>query len=154
MRKAGIFVDSSNLYYCLQKKYGRKLDYEKYKNYFSSLYSIEQCFAYAAVNGNASLGFLKAVEKVGYEVKTKEVKVYDGGNKRKCDMDVDMTIDIMNMCDKLDVIILGTADGDMSPLVDCLRGRSKKVICFACGISGELVKRCDQAMEIVTEVLE
>lgn len=153
MRKAGIFVDSSNIYYCLKKKYNRKLSYEKYKSFFDGIYSVEQCYAYAAVNDSSSMGFIKAVEKAGYVVKTKQVKEYEG-NKRKCDLDVDMAIDIVNLSERLDVIILGTADGDMSPVVDWLKARSKQVIPFACGLSTELLKRCPSAMEISDSVLE
>lgn len=155
MKKAGLFLDTSNLFFCLQNKYKKKLDYAKYKSYLEGLYEITVCRAYVSSSGNQNNSFVHAIQKIGYTVVEKSVKEYgsEGNVKKKCDMDVMMCIDMVNLYQDLDVIILGSADGDMLPIVEWLKARSKEVVVIACGISGEL-KRVAKSIEIPYSLLE
>lgn len=155
MKKAGLFLDTSNLFFCLQNKFKKKLDYTKYKTFLDGLYQIEACRAYVASNGNQNNNFVHAITKIGYTVIEKNVKEYaaEGNVRRKCDMDVTMCIDMVNTYQSLDVVVLGSADGDMLPAVEWLKGKGIEVIILACGISGEL-KKVAKCIEIPHSLLE
>lgn len=153
MRKAGVFLDISNLYFCVQKKYNKKVDYKKYLAFLSDLYSVELAFAYVANNNGQSMPFVHALEKMNVTIRSKDVKEYSD-TTRKCNLDVDMAIDMVNMVGRVDVVILGSADGDMAPAVKWLDMRSISTVAFACGISSDLKACCKSVLEIPPSVLE
>ena len=153
MKKAGVFLDVSNLYYCLQKKYNRKLDYAKYLAYIADLYEPSNVFAYVALRGNQNLGFIHALEKLGMTIRSREVKEF-GDGKRKCDLDVEIVLDMVNTAPKMDVCVLGTADGDLAPAVNWLTGRSVDTIVMGCGISADLKNVARSVIEIPHTLLE
>lgn len=151
MVTAGCFIDVSNLYFCLSNTYSRKLSYSKYINFLKGLYPrIVVQKAYVASNGK-NMGFISALQKLGFEVEVKTVKEY-AGKKKKCDMDVEIALDIVD-CDA-NVIILGSADGDMLPVVKRAIARGKTVLVLACGISSELRAAGCQCIEIPPSLLE
>lgn len=146
-KRAGVFIDVSNIYFCLQTKYKRKLDYAQYTAFISSLYEPVNIFAYVSVKGGQNINFIHALEKMNMTIRSKEVKEYTDG-KRKCDLDVDITLDMVNMVDKMDICILGSADGDMAPVVRWLSQRSIETVIIASGISGELKTDAKTCIEI------
>ena len=91
---------------------------------------------------------------MGFEVRTKEVKIYPDG-KRKADMDVDLTIDAVCLADKVDVICIVSMDGDYVPLVHYLKSRGVKVeaMAFERCISGDLRRAVDELHAISEEML-
>ena len=53
---------------------------------------------------------------IGYEVKSKDLQTFVGGAK-KGDWDVGIAMDMIELGNKLDVVILVSGDGDYVPLV-------------------------------------
>ncbi len=156
MKRIGVFVDISNLYYCVEKKYKKKIDYSKYISYIKDLGAVDVQIAYAAVLGNESQPFLHALKELGFEVKTKTPKEYamaNGGVKHKCDHDVQMAMDIVNQHENLDQVVLGSADGDMTPVVQWLKDRRISTVVLACGISRELRECAKLGVEIPPSML-
>lgn len=154
MRTISIFIDVSNIYYCLSNKYSKKLDYTKYIDYLTDIGNIETKRAYMASMGDENRNFIRALEKLGIVVIQKEPKIYktgDGKTKRKCDWDVQITVDIM-MCNS-DIIVIGSADGDLAPVVKWCLDKGKHVIILAAGISKEL-RDLTTATEIPESMLE
>ncbi len=157
MKRVGIFADVSNLYYCIRLKFKeRKLDYKKYYNFCADLGEITQAVAYGAQVGTEALNFIHCLREVGFATKYKQPKSYSDGVrlKRKADWDVGIAIDIVSMADRLDLIVLGSADGDLSPVVSWARQRGIDVIVFGCGISRELKDVSTKYIEIPESLLE
>lgn len=148
MAKAiGIFVDVSNLYYCISKKFtGRKLDYKKYKEFLKDYGEIAIINAYGAHLHNEARKFIHCLQQSGYDTKWKQPKVYHNDSvslseiRRKADWDVGITIDIINavLDNKIQRVILGTADGDLTSVVEWCKKRHIDVIIVATGISKDL----------------
>ena len=154
--RAGCFIDVSNLYFCLQKKYHRKLSYAKYMAFITSMYpKITVMKSYVASNGK-NMGFIAALQKLGHDVRVKQVKEYSEGDsfRRKCDMDVDIALDIMESTPAMDVCVLGSADGDMAPVVERLNRLNITTVAIACGVSSELRSVCKECIEIPPSLLE
>lgn len=156
-KQVGIFVDLSNLYYCLNNKNkGSKIDYEKYYNFCKDLGEIKIAFAYGSqVNSNA-LNFIHCLNKIGFITKYKEPKKYRNGKniKLKADWDVGIAVDMIIYSDRLDLMILGSADGDMIPVVEYLKARGVEVVVLASGISKELSETVTEAIEIAPSLME
>lgn len=157
MKRIGIFVDVSNIYYCVSKKYNkRKLDYRKYYAFIADLGEIQQAIAYGAQLHGEANSFLHCLKKIGFAAKYKMTKTYQNidGIRRKADQDVAITIDIVNMINSMDMIVLGSADSDLAPTVEWARARGVDVVVIACGIARELKDTATKAIEIPESLLE
>ena len=85
------------------------------------------------------------MEKVGYEVKTKDLQIFPGGAK-KGDWDVGIAMDAVKLSQSLDVIILVSGDGDYIPLVEYVQntnGCRVEVVAFAESASAKLMEVVD-----------
>ena len=67
--------------------------------------------------GDVFAVLVEALEKVGIEVKTKDLQVFFGGAK-KADWDVGLAVDAIKHSSKVDAIVLASGDGDFVPLVE------------------------------------
>ena len=156
-KRIGVFMDVSNLYYCIGKKFpNRKLDYQKYWDFVIGLGNIQQAIAFGAQIGNEASNFIYCLKQIGYQTNYKTPKSYNNKDsvKKKADCDVDITVSMINMLDRFDMIILGTADGDLVPAVEYCQQRGVDVVVFACGISRDLKNLARQYIEIPESLLE
>ena len=154
MKKIGFFVDVSNLYYCVAKHFrGRRLDYRHYYKFVQDFGEVVTAIAYGAEKGDEALKFKRVLRNIGFEPKYKEVREVDH-DRLKADWDVGITIDIVLEEPDLDIIILGSADGALEPLVTWCIEQDKKVIIIACGISRDLKEVATEAIEIPESLVE
>ncbi|MBI4093102.1 MAG: NYN domain-containing protein [Candidatus Kerfeldbacteria bacterium] len=80
--------------------------------------------------------FYRRLEKFGYQLFLKPVKKYeqeDGTTKRKANIDVDMTFQMMRDIDLFDRVIVLSGDGDFLPVLKHLRSEGKEVLVLARG---------------------
>ena len=159
MKRILICADVSNLYYCIGKSFeGRRLDYGKYIASIRDLGDIQKLIAYGAQMGKEASAFIHCLKKLGFETKYKEPKVFRSGGhvRRKADWDVGIAMDIVNAIEmkSVDMVVLGSADGDLAPCVDWARARGVDVLVVACGIARELKKSATAFIEIPESYLE
>lgn len=157
MKRIGVFVDVSNIYYCIGKKYEfRKLDYRKYLEFIQGFGELSKVIAYGSQMNNEAAGFIHCLQKIGFQTKFKGVKTFnqEPDLRRKADWDVGITMDIVSMVDRFDMIVLGTADGDLEPVVDWAIRKGLDVLVLACGISKDLKERATEFIEIPETLLE
>jgi uncharacterized protein (TIGR00288 family) len=156
-KRIGVFCDISNMYYCIGKKFKkRKLDYRKYIAYAKDLGEISHAIAYGAQMQREAVAFIQCLKNFGYEPKYKAPKNYHNRDnfRRKADWDVGIAIDIVRKINEMDMIILGTADGDLTAVVEWAKEQGKDVIVLACGISRELKDAATKFIEIPESMLE
>jgi len=157
MKRVGLFVDVSNIFYSLARRFdGGKLNYKKYVNYLQDFGKLDIMRAYGANLEGEADRFIKLLKDLGFETIFKAPKVYEtaGQIKRKADHDVTITVDIIRNLNNIDIIILGSADGDMVPVIEYAKEQDKKVIVFACTISRDVRNIVDEYMEIPESYLE
>ena len=154
-RRIGFFVDVSNLYYCMGKKYpNRKISYSKLTEYVRGIGGITKSIAYGADKGKLTEGFIHFLKTLGFETKFKEPIGFAGNTRYKADWDVGITVDMLNMMDRFDTVILSTADGDLEPAVAHLVRQGVDVIILACGINKALKESATKFIEIPESMLE
>jgi uncharacterized LabA/DUF88 family protein len=163
MLRVFVAVDVSNLYYCVKKRFkGGKLDYKKFLELCSKNGQVYRAIAYASTmtGSDAPNKFFDCIQNFGFTVKTKVVKTFEddqpgGENKKlKADWDLGMAIDVIRHINRIDTVILGTADGDMASLVHYLHEHGIRVHVIACGISSDLKACVDSYIEIGPSLLE
>jgi uncharacterized LabA/DUF88 family protein len=156
MIRVALYVDVSNIYYCMIKKFGpgKKLDYSALLEYVRGFGQLTAARAYESVMpGKAGLSksFTKRLVDLGFIVREKRVKTYrEAGTviSHKADWDVGIAVDMIRYVDDADLIVLACADGDMHDAVAWLRERGKQVIVLAVGISVDLKEVATKCLEI------
>ena len=145
--KVYVFIDAANIFYS-QKTLGWRVSYEKLINYFRDECDLGHCFLYTGkISGDIKQQrFLDMLEITGYIVRTKEVKKIHAGKaaeKRKCNLDIELTLDIISTMSKFDTAVLISGDSDYAPVVDKIKREGKRVIIISTRghISKELLDR-------------
>ncbi len=125
--KTAIFVDVQNIYYTTRDSFKKPFNYRFFWNHISAKNEIIAAFAYAIDKGDdKQQKFQYALEAIGFNVKLKPyISRSDGSSKG--DWDVGITIDILEMAEKVEKIILLSGDGDFDIL---LRKIKEKYKCY------------------------
>jgi uncharacterized LabA/DUF88 family protein len=120
-QRVGVLVDIQNLYYSAKALYGKKVNFQKVLEEAVGDRKLIRAIAYGikTLEGQEEK-FFEALEKQGFEVKTKDLQIFPGGTK-KGDWDVGITVDAIKLSNSLDVIVLVSGDGDYIPLVQYLQ---------------------------------
>ena len=71
-------------------------------------------------------GFIRMLNRNGYQVVRKPVKVFADGNT-KADLDIELAIDMMSLADRCDRMILVSGDSDFVPVVRAVGQRGVRV---------------------------
>lgn len=90
------------------------------------------------------------MEKIGYEVKSKDLQTFAGGAK-KGDWDIGIAMDMIELANKLDTLILVSGDGDFVDLLQHLRramGCRIEVMAIGPSSSGKLRAEADEFLDM------
>lgn len=74
--KIGVFVDLSNLYYCVKTKFNGRIDYSKYLVRATKDGVLYRAYAYGAQINDQASTFMERLKEYGYIPKYKETKRY------------------------------------------------------------------------------
>jgi len=142
-----VFVDAANILYS-QQSLGWRVDYLKLKEYFKNECNLTSIFFYTGQVGDnrKQTVFLHKLKNLGYEIKSKEVKrikLKDNTYEWKGNLDVEITIDILQNIDNFDSLVLMSGDSDFAAVLDVVKKRGKRVIVMSTKghISKELLNR-------------
>jgi uncharacterized LabA/DUF88 family protein len=156
MKSLGVFVDVNNIYSCVNKRFeARKLDYQKYLSKTLSIlpgsdYGLYRAFAYGTQLQDEASVFINALRHYGFEPKYRTPKHFD----RKVDWNVGISMDVVRVMDKLDIVVLGSSNADLVPLIDWTKERGILCIVHACNIPKALRDSADRWIEITEDLLE
>ena len=116
-QRIGVFVDVQNLYYSAKHLYNRKVDFSTVLKDVIAGRQLIRAIAYVVkADVKDENMFYEALEEIGFEVKAKDLQVFDGGAK-KGDWDIGIAMDVMRLELKLDVVVLVSGDGDFTDLL-------------------------------------
>jgi len=129
-QRIGVLIDVQNLYYSARNLYQRKVNFENILKDAIGSRTLIRAIAYVVKTEEfKEKTFFEALERMGYEIKAKDLQIFYGGNK-KADWDVGLAMDAIELAPKLDVIVLVSGDGDYIPLVQHLKRA------FGCKVEG------------------
>lgn len=148
--RTAVFVDVSNIYYCINKKFpGRKLDYEKYIERVAGS-ELVKAYAYGSQVNEEAHGFITCLKKIGYTPVFKSI----GQSTRRINWDAAMAVDIFKLVDRVERVVIGTASPDILPIVNWLKDRGIVVEIVACGINKELKAAANSWTDLEEDALE
>ncbi|MGE0598061.1 MAG: NYN domain-containing protein [Dehalococcoidia bacterium] len=136
--RVGVFVDSANVELAIDRLRTR-VDWKKVLNLVAEGRQIVRAIAYSPVHDDPSVSietqrFAEPFLGKGYKVVTKPLKRFADGTI-KANVDIEMACDIIEMLDRLDVVVLVSGDGDFQRLVEVIQGKGVRVEVMAVGSS-------------------
>ena len=145
-QRVGVFVDVQNMYYSARNLYNAKVNFSNILREAVNGRRLVRAIAYVIkADIKEEKNFFDALEKIGFEVKAKDLQTFAGGAK-KGDWDIGIAMDTIELAHKLDTIILVSGDGDFVALVEHLRralGCRIEVMAFGKSSSGKLKEEAD-----------
>lgn len=156
--RTSVFIDASNVYHSY-KRLKWKIDFRKFLEYLKKESNLTGVYYYTArdLSSNKQTRFLNFMEMIGYAVRSKKVKFIKDKKFQaerdgffKGNLDVELTIDVLETKDRYDTIILVSGDSDFEPLLQLMKMRYKKrclVMATKYNISIELIK-CAKYIDI------
>ena len=119
--RIGVFVDVSNMYHSAKNLYKSRVNFRELLKLATANRQLVRAIAYVVKSDTEEeKAFFDALEKAGYELKSKDLQIFPGGMK-KGDWDVAVAVDAISLSKQLDVVILVSGDGDYEPLVEYLK---------------------------------
>lgn len=156
MKSIGVFVNVSNQFYTVQQTYrGGKVAYDLYLKAAVSGGTLYRAFAYGVQMKDEAMPFIGCLREAGYEPKYKQARIVDARPSiRHTDWNVGIAMDVMRHLHKLDIVVIGSSDPDLAPLIAYVKERGVKVIVFSCRVEAELREIADEVIDIDESILE
>lgn len=155
-----LFIDGANLY-ATAKSLGFDIDYKRLLALFQSQGRLLRALYYTALAEDQEYSSIRPLidwlDYNGYSMVTKPTKEFtdaSGRKKIKGNMDIELTVDAMELSEHLDHIILFSGDGDFRSLVQALQQRGKRVSVVSTMntqppmVSDELRRQADQFVDL------
>lgn len=131
--KIALFIDGANLY-ATTKSLGFDIDYKQLLKLFSDKGQLVRALYYTALAEDQEYSSIRPLidwlDYNGYTMVTKPTKEFtdsSGRRKIKGNMDIELTVDAMEMAEHLDHIVLFSGDGDFRSLVETLQYKGRRV---------------------------
>jgi uncharacterized protein (TIGR00288 family) len=152
-QRVGVFVDTQNMYHSAKNLYRANVNFKEILKTAVADRRLVRAIAYVIKSeGKEEAGFFGALDKQGFEVKSKDLQIFFSGVK-KGDWDVGIAVDAIKLADKLDVVVLVCGDGDFVPMVTYLqenKGCLVEVVAFGKTTSAKLREVADDFMDLDT----
>ena len=131
--RIGLFIDGSNLY-AAAKALNFDIDYKRLLELFAAKGHLIRAFYYTALIEDQEYSPIRPLidwlDYNGYTMVTKPTKEFTdafGQRKIKGNMDIELTVDALELADVVDHYVLFSGDGDFRTLVDALQRKGRKV---------------------------
>ncbi|GLQ56261.1 NYN domain-containing protein [Devosia nitrariae] len=131
--KTVLFIDGANLY-AASRAIGIDIDYRRLLTEFQSKAYLLRAYYYTALVEDQEYSSIRPLidwlDYNGYTVVTKPAKEFTdaaGRRKIKGNMDIELTVDALEMAQYFDHMVLFSGDGDFTALVAALQRKGKRV---------------------------
>ena len=150
-QRVGVFVDVQNMYYSAKNLYKAKVNFAQVLRNAVAGRKLVRAIAYVIkADIKEEKNFHDALEKIGYEVKSKDLQIFPGGAK-KGDWDIGIAMDTIELAARLDTIVIVSGDGDYVDLLQHLKramGCRIEVMAIGPSSSGKLRDEADEFIDI------
>ena len=160
--KIALFIDGANLY-ATAKALGFDIDYRRLLKEFQARGYLIRAFYYTTLVENDEYSSIRPLvdwlDYNGYTVVTKAAREFTdamGRRRIKGNMDIELTIDALDLADKVDQVFIMSGDGDFRPLVEALQRRGVRVAVVSTVasqppmVSDDLRRQCDEFIDIAS----
>lgn len=160
--RIALFIDGANLY-ATSRALGFDIDYRKLLGAFQKRAYLLRAYYYTALIEDQEYSSIRPLidwlDYNGYKVVTKPAKEFTdaaGRRKIKGNMDIELTIEAMELSSVIDHYVLFSGDGDFRSLVEALQRRGRKVSVVSTMlsqppmISDELRRQADHFIDLAS----
>jgi uncharacterized LabA/DUF88 family protein len=134
-QRVAVIIDTQNLYHSAKNLYKSKVNFAAVVEEAVQGRKLIRAVSYVVnTESGEEQPFFEAMEKVGIEIKTKDLQIFYGGAK-KADWDVGMAVDAIKAAHKVDAVVLATGDGDFIPCVEYVKSLGCQVEAITFGRS-------------------
>jgi len=134
-QRVAVIIDTQNLYHSAKNLYKAKVNFAAVVEAAVQGRKLIRAVSYVVnTESGEESAFFEAMEKIGIEIKTKDLQIFYGGAK-KADWDVGMAVDAIKAAHKVDAVILATGDGDFIPCVEYVKSLGCQVEAITFGRS-------------------
>lgn len=131
--RLAVFIDGANLYNAA-RALNFDIDYKQLLKYFREQGRLIRAFYYTALVDDTEYSPIRPLidwlDYNGYTMVTKPTKEFtdsSGRRRLKGNMDVELTIDALEISSRLDHLVLASGDGDFVRLVETIQRRGVRV---------------------------
>ncbi len=131
--RLALFIDGANLH-SAGKTLGVEVDYRKLLDEFRRRGQMIRAYYYTVLIENEDYSPIRPLvdwlQYNGFKVVTKPAKEYtdsSGRRRVKGDMDVEITVDMLNLAPHVDHVVLFSGDGGLTRLVEAVQERGVRV---------------------------
>jgi uncharacterized LabA/DUF88 family protein len=150
-----VLIDTQNLYHTAKHVYkNARVNFGNVVKDAVAGRSLVRALAYVITTESGDeKSFFQALEKMGIEIKTKELQTFVDGSK-KADWDVAIAVDAIRIAARVDVVVVVSGDGDFVPLAQHLKqmGVQVEIVCFGQSASSKLMEEADIFTDLSTDV--
>jgi uncharacterized LabA/DUF88 family protein len=150
-QRIGVFVDAQNMYHSARNLYKARVNFKEVLDMAVSGRVLIRAITYVIrTESGEEKSFFEAMEKMGFEIKEKDLQIFAGGVK-KADWDVGLAVDAIKLADKLDAVVIVSGDGDYEPLVEYLKinkGCRVEAVAFGETASAKLIETVDDFVDL------
>ncbi len=136
--RVGIFVDAANIELASDRLRAR-FDWKKILDMVTKDRVLVRAIAYSPVHDDPGVSietqrFVEPFLDKGYKVVTKPLKRFADGTI-KANVDIEIALDVIEMLDRLDIVVLASGDGDFQRLVEVVQAKGVRVEVVSVGAS-------------------
>lgn len=150
-QRVAVLVDVQNMYHSAKALYKKRVNFKEILKEAVSGRKLIRAIAYVVrTETPEEKSFFEALNKAGFEIKSKDLQVFPGGMK-KGNWDVGIAIDAVKLSGQMDSIVLVAGDGDFIPLIEYLKsnkGIQTEIMAFDKSTSGKLKEVADGFIDI------
>ena len=154
-QRVAVFIDTQNLYHTAKHVYNNaRVNFGNVVKDAVSGRSLVRALAYVITTESGDeKNFFQALEKMGIEIKTKDLQTFVDGSK-KADWDVAIAVDAIRIATRVDAVVIVSGDGDFCPLAEYLKqmGVQVEVMCFGQSVSAKLLEEADIFTDLSKDV--
>ena len=148
----GIFVDTQNLYHSARDYYERTVNFESLLNFGTQDRDLLRAVSYVVEreNDTSAWPFIYKLSTLGYRVRRMMLQVHHTTETGKTiwegNWDMGICADMVRLAASLDVIVLGSGDGDFLDILEVLmeQGKRVEVVAFKETTSQKLIDGVDK----------
>ncbi|GEM85485.1 NYN domain-containing protein [Meiothermus granaticius] len=155
-QRVGLFVDTQNLYHSARDYYGQNVNFESLMRYAVGGRQLVRATAYVVEreNDTSAWPFIYKLSTIGFRVRRMNLTLKETTDEGKPiyegNWDMGIAADMVRLMHALDVVVLGSGDGDFVDIIEVLmeRGIRVEVIAFKETTSQKLVDAVDRFVHL------
>ncbi|ADH63539.1 MAG: NYN domain-containing protein [Deinococcota bacterium] len=156
MQRVGLFVDTQNLYHSARDYYEKNVNFESLLKHAVSGRQLVRATAYVVEReGDTSAWpFIYKLSTIGYRVRRMNLTLKETTDEGKPiyegNWDMGIAADMVRLMHTLDVVVLGSGDGDFVDIIEVLmeRGIRVEVVAFKETTSQRLIDAVDRFVHL------